>query len=110
MIIQKSIIVTILYLSLFISCQGISQQIDPLSNAASKETNSSLIVKKIYHLHGFNQSCCVGIVNYSLKEINGYIKSKANVQKQELAVWYNSLQCKEAVIQEAINKTGYTIE
>lgn len=71
--------------------------------------NNSEMVQKTYKLKGFKQSCCTGIVEYSLKEVKGYIKSKANVKQQELTVWYNPTLCKEKAIKDAINKTAYKI-
>ena len=66
-------------------------------------------IKKTYHLKDFKQSCCSGIVNYSLNEVKGFIKSKPDVKNQKLTVWYDRTKCTEEEIKKAINKTSYKI-
>lgn len=66
-------------------------------------------IKKTYKLKDFKQSCCIGIVEYSLKEVTGFIKSEANVKSQEISVWFDKTKCTEKDIKEAINKTPYKI-
>lgn len=66
-------------------------------------------IKKTYKLKGFKQSCCTAIVEYSLKEVDGYVKSKPNVQNQELTVWFKKNTLIKEKIEKAINKTPYKI-
>ncbi len=73
------------------------------------ESIVSNTIEKTYKLKEFKQSCCTGIVEYSLKEVAGYIKSKANVKNQELTVWFAKTKCTEKDIKRAINKTPYKI-
>lgn len=94
---------------LLISCEGKGQ-----TKINSETTTKTVVVKnntmgKTYKLKGFKQSCCSGIVEYSLKEVTGYIKSKANVKRQELTVWFDKTKCTEEDIKKAINKTPYKI-
>jgi len=86
-------------------CEGRSQ-----TKIESKtEINTNNIIQTKYKLKGFKQSCCVGIVEYSLKEVKGIIKLKANMKDQELTVWFDITNCKEEEIKKAINKTSYKI-
>lgn len=86
-------------------------QSKPTTKANPKTENiKNTIVKKTYTLKGFKQSCCTGIVEYSLKEVEGYIKSEANVKQRELTVWFDTTKCTEEAIKIAINKTAYKIE
>lgn len=80
------------------------------SESETKEISvTNQTIQKTYKLKGFKQSCCSGIVDYALKEVDGFIKSKANVKKQELTVWFNASKCSEKDIKHAINKTPYKI-
>ena len=92
---------------LFISCEGKSQANN--NEKTKQEITKSNILKKTYILKEFKQSCCSGIVEYSLKEVSGFIKSEANVKKQELTVWFDSAKSTEENIKKAINKTSYKI-
>lgn len=89
---------------LLTSCEGKAQ-----SENSKKTEQESNNIKKTYTLKGFKQSCCSGMVNYSLEEVNGFIKSEPNVKKQELTVWYDKTKCTEEEIKKAINKTPYKI-
>ncbi|RFS26724.1 hypothetical protein DVR12_02760 [Chitinophaga silvatica] len=77
------------------------------------QTNSQVSEKKPqieiaeYYVEKLTQGCCVGIVEYSLKKVDGYIKSTANVEKRQIIVWYNTHITTEAKIREAIDKTPY---
>lgn len=81
---------------------GVSPQ--PPSKATVSDT-----VKKTYKLKEFKQSCCSAIVEYSLKEVKGYIKSEVDMKKQEITVWFDSSKSKEKEIKKAINRTAYKI-
>lgn len=65
------------------------------------------IVKTEYYAEKLTQSCCVGIVEYSLKKVNGYEKLEANTEKRLLTVWYDANKTNADKIMEAINKTPY---
>ena len=73
------------------------------------EQTQSTTVKKTYKLKNYTKSCCSGMVEYALKEVDGYIKSTSNAKKQEITVWFNSKKCSESKIKKTINSTGYTI-
>ena len=90
---------------LLTSCESKAQTKTDLKT----ETVTSNTIEKTYKLKEFKQSCCSGIVEYSLKEVEGYIKSKANVKNQELTVWFDKTKCTEKDIKKAINKTPYKI-
>ena len=66
-------------------------------------------MKITYQQNGFNQSYSGEIVNYSLKELPGFVKSETNVKNQEITIWYDTGKSKEADIKAAINKTAYKI-
>ena len=91
----------------FTSSSTVLTTIGNATPAIQQEQNN--IIKKTYKLKGFKQNCCTGIVNYALKEVDGFIKSEAQVKSQELTVWYDSKKCDEAAITEAINKTPYKV-
>lgn len=84
-----------------------------VQSQTNTETKTEIItnntVQKTYKLKGFKQSCCTGIVEYSLKEVTGYIKSESDVKNQELTVWFDKTKCTEKDIKKAINKTPYKI-
>ena len=82
---------------------------DADTTISTSQQEQSNIIKKTYKLKGFKQSCCTGIVNYALKEVDGFIKSEAQVKSQELTVWYDAKKCDESAIKDAINKTPYKI-
>lgn len=107
--IQKIFITIILCVSISITCLGIEKEIASNDSTQAKEVAKTSIEKKTYKLKDFKQSCCIGILNYSLKEVEGYIKSKANVETQELTVWYDYQKCTEEAIIKAINKTRYKV-
>ncbi|WP_040280028.1 heavy-metal-associated domain-containing protein [Psychroserpens damuponensis] len=99
----------ILFSSLLLTtCVGISQT--KTDSEVKTETNQNKTIKKTYQLKRFKQSCCTGIVEFSLKKVKGYISSKANVKNQQLTVWFDSSKTTEKQIKEAINKTPYKIE
>lgn len=67
-------------------------------------------VKKTYQLEKFTQSCCAGIVEYSLKKhVKGFIKAISNTKKGQITVWYDSSKSTSKEVQEAINKTPYKV-
>lgn len=104
-------IVYITFLSFFLlgSCQSQTQKKESKKETEEKiEVSTS--IEKTYKLTGFKQSCCTGIVNYSLQEVDGFIKSKADVKNQRLTIWFNPKKCTETDIKKAINKTPYKIE
>ena len=107
---QNIFITFIICIFLLTSCEGKSQTKNTTNVSGLKETVTNKIVKKTFKLKGFNKSCCTGIVKYSLKEINGFIKSEANVKNQELTVWFDKTKSTEEDIKKAINKTPYKIE
>lgn len=74
-----------------------------------EHVEQSTTVKKTYKLKKFTQSCCSKLVEFGLKEVDGYIKSKSNTDKSEITVWYDSSKCTEKEIINAINSTGYTV-
>ncbi|MCF2876530.1 MULTISPECIES: heavy-metal-associated domain-containing protein [unclassified Tenacibaculum] len=104
--IQNLLLIIAVSLIFLASCQS---QNKTNKDAKVKEIAKSGIITKTYTLEGFKQSCCTGIVNYSLKEVNGYIKSEANVKNQQLTVWFDNKKCDERAIKKAINKTPYKI-
>lgn len=110
---MKTIKITtfITFCFLLLSFNLSNSQSKPTIKASQKTENvEANIIKKTYTLKGFKQSCCTGIVEYSLKEVEGYIKSEANVKQRELTVWFDASICTEAAIKKAINKTAYKIE
>ncbi|WP_086030421.1 heavy-metal-associated domain-containing protein [Tenacibaculum holothuriorum] len=99
------IIMLLIGVLFFTSCESKSQTKSELKT----KTVANNTVEKTYKLKGFNQSCCIGIVNYSLKEVNGFVNLKANVKKSEITVWFDKTKCAESEIKKAINKTSYKI-
>lgn len=89
------------------SCDTNSQNLDKTNETQLNQRVNS--IQKTYKLEKFTKSCCSGIVEYALKEVKGYIKSEANVTKQELTVWYNPTKCSEKDIIAAINLTSYKV-
>lgn len=84
------------------------------TNAISNPVNTNVyqqqeIIKRTYKLKKFTQSCCARILEYSLKEVEGFIKHESNIKNQEITIWFNSNTCKEQDIKDAINKTSYKI-
>lgn len=79
------------------------------STVIQNQITQTNIVKVTFKLKKFNQSCCSRIVEYGLKEVEGYIKSESHTDKQEITVWYDSSKCTEADIIKAINTTGYPV-
>ena len=78
-------------------------------NNASVNIEQENIIQRTYKLHKFTQTCCARIIEYSLKEVEGFIKHESDVKKQEITVWFNSSLCSEQDIKDAINKTSYRI-
>ncbi|UTW66531.1 heavy-metal-associated domain-containing protein [bacterium SCSIO 12643] len=76
-----------------------------MSQTQEKTEVSNKIVQKTYRLQGFKQSCCSGIINFSLEEVEGYIKLK----HQQVTVFYDESKCTEEQIKAAINQTPYKI-
>lgn len=95
---------------LLTSCEGRSQTKNTVKAVKSKEVIANKSTKVTYKLKGFKQSCCTGIVKFSLKEVGGFIKSEANIKNQELTVWFDKTKSTEEDIKKAINKTPYKIE
>ena len=79
------------------------------SEEIQEQTEQSTTVKKTYKLKKFNQSCCSKLVEYGLEEVDGYIKSEANTDNEEITVWFDISKCTEKEIIKAINSTGYTV-
>lgn len=101
----KTITFVILSAVIFNSCQENAKE----KTVTKTEVTSSNIVEKSYKLKGFTKSCCAGIVEFSLKEVQGYLKSEAHVNDQKIKVWFDNTKCKEIDIKKAINNTTYTI-
>lgn len=78
---------------------------------AQAKTKSIQVEKKIvkteYYSEKLTQSCCIAIVEYSLKKADGYEKLEANLEKRLLTVWYDANKTNAEKIREAINKTPY---
>lgn len=83
----------------------------PYMGMAQTKANSYQVKKKIvkteYYAEKLTQSCCIGIVEYSLKKVDGYEKLEANTEKRLLTVWYDANKTNAEKIKEAINKTPY---
>jgi len=80
-----------------------------MSQTHEKTEVSNKIVQKTYRLKGFKQSCCSGIINFSLEEVEGYIKSEFDLKHQQVTVFYDESKCTEEQIKAAINQTPYKI-
>lgn len=105
------VLLPIMILLLNLSSVFCQDQLDANKYITKKETkNKSTIISKTYKLKGLKQSCCLGIVTYSLKEVKGFIRAESNLKQQKILVWYDSKKCKEEAIKKAINKTPYPIE
>lgn len=68
---------------------------------AVKEATASYKIEKM------TQSCCVGIIEYSLKDLKGFKKLTADIKAREIVVWYNPKETSKTKIKEAIDKSGY---
>ena len=83
----------------------------PYLGMAQAKVKSTQVEKKIvkteYYAEKFTQSCCIAIVEYSLKKADGYEKLEANTKKRLLTVWYDANKTNAEKIREAINKTPY---
>ncbi|WP_196890836.1 heavy-metal-associated domain-containing protein [Aureivirga marina] len=99
-------ILFLILISLSVSCQT-SETTKKKQTKVEKTENQ--IIQKTYTLKNFNKSCCIGIVAYSLKKVDGFKKSEANTKKQQITVWYEKQRCNETEIKNAINKTPYKI-
>ena len=60
-------------------------------------------------LEGFKSKCCVGIVAYSLNELEGVTKYEPDVENQQIKIWYDASKISEEEIITAINKTPYKV-
>lgn len=67
-------------------------------------------VATTYKIEKLTQACCIGIIEYSLKDVKGYKKLKADLKKKEVVVWYDPKETDKAKIKEAIDKSTYTAE
>lgn len=92
-----------------LSIQTVSASIEPKSNQVISTQQQETLVKHTYKLKKFTQSCCAIMIEYSLKEVDGFIKQESNIENQELTVWFDPEKCTEEQIKEAINKTSYRI-
>ncbi|NLR90816.1 heavy-metal-associated domain-containing protein [Flammeovirga agarivorans] len=100
-----NIIITIVGLLFISSCST--------SNGNTTEKVSSITVKqteKTYQLKGFKSSCCTGIVNYSLKEVDGYLGMQPNLESSSVTVWFDNSKASEKEIIDAINQTPYKVK
>jgi copper chaperone CopZ len=83
----------------------------PYMGMAQAKVKSTQVQKKIvkteYYSEKLTQSCCIAIVEYSLKKVDGYEKLEANTEKRLLTVWYDANKTNAEKIKEAINKTPY---
>lgn len=68
---------------------------------AVKEVSVTFKVEKL------TQSCCIGIIEYSVKNIKGFKKLKADVKAKEVTVWFDPKETTKTKIKEAIDKSGY---
>lgn len=98
---------TILTCLTFLSISAYCSPINKLQTTEFKQDKS--IIKRTYKLKKFTQSCCVMMIEYSLKEVSGFIKQESDIKHQEITVWFDSEKCQEQDIKDAINKTSYTI-
>ena len=103
----KSISIISLGMFLLTTTPVQSQTATNQNNKSKKVTKN--IVQRTYKLKGFKQSCCYNMVEFTLQELKGYVKSKPNMTKQEITVWFNTDLNTEEEIIAAINKTGYTV-
>lgn len=99
----------LIYIALFSIIGFTACQSQTTKKENTKTENTTINISKTYTLKGFNKSCCVGIVNYALKEVDGFAKAETNVAKQQITVWFNSEKTNEANIKKVINKTAYKI-
>ena len=85
------------------------------TNAQSNQDNTSIqkyqsdTAKVTYKLKAFKQSCCSYLVNFALEEVDGFVRSEANIKKQEITIWYKPEKCTEKELKKAINKTAYKV-
>ena len=63
----------------------------------------------VLHLKGYSSECCVGLVAYTLNEMEGVIKHESNVKAQQVEIWYDTDVTSESEIVAALNKTPYKV-
>lgn len=63
-----------------------------------------------FTIEGLDQECCVGIIEFSLKEIAGYQRSRADLTTRTLEVWFDSSRTNENSLRGAINQTDYKVK
>jgi len=75
-------------------------------NTTEQIANASQVILK---LDQFKSECCVGLVAYTLREVEGVRKYEANVKNQEMRVWYDPSEVSLQEIIDAVNQTPYKV-
>lgn len=101
---KKIILLSCLAINLLTSCES-------NTNSNKKEITVTTINKtqRTYKLKKFNSSCCIGIVKYSLDEVNGFMMMQPNIKNSEITVWFDENKTSEETIISAINTTPYKV-
>ncbi|MBB6459675.1 heavy-metal-associated domain-containing protein [Flammeovirga kamogawensis] len=100
---KEIIIISSLLLGTITSCTTNTKENTTEVTVSTEQT------QKTYTLKKFKSSCCVGIVKYSLDELDGFIMMKPNLEKSEITVWYDQNKSSEQEIINAINTTPYKV-
>ncbi|AZQ62738.1 copper chaperone [Flammeovirga pectinis] len=100
---KEIIIISSLLLATVTSCTTSTKKHETEIVVTTEQTQKTFKLKK------FKSSCCVGIVQYSLKELDGFIMMKPNLDKSEITVWYDQNKSSEKEIVKAINTTPYKV-
>lgn len=100
------VILTLLLLLLPYASQAKNLEI-PKAQSITLLQEKERVVKSVFKIEKMTQSCCVGIIEYSLKDIEGYIKCEADVKARKLTVFYDANKATKKKVLEAINKTPY---
>jgi len=106
---ENNLIALIFCLFLISSCETTNRENKKITQPVSKEMSTNKYQVTTYKLDGFNLTCCKNIIDYSLNEVPGFIKSVADIKNMELTVWYSNDKGTEQEIQKAIDKTPYKI-
>lgn len=78
------------------------------SAAGQKEAGGGLHLEaQAFVLSGFDQECCVGLVEHSLKQVEGYHRCEADLKSRKLTVWFDPQVSDAQRIEKAINVAGY---
>ena len=88
---------------------SMSSWIDESQKNEIENVSDKKIEVVVLKLKGFTSECCVGLVAYTLNNLEGVEKHEANVKKQEMKVWFDrNIISQEGIINE-INKTHYKV-